>query len=73
MGAPVERPACVETTAMGAACLAGLAVGFWQSKDEVKAYHSIEREFNPAMDEERRQAELNGWQKAVKAVLSWSE
>ncbi len=73
MNAPVERPACVETTAMGAATLAGLAVGFWQDKEEVKAYRSVEREFTPTMDEERRAKELSGWQKAVKAVLSWSE
>ena len=73
IGAPVERPACVETTAMGAACLAGLAVGFWQNKEEIKAYRSVEREFTPAMSEEQRQNELKGWSKAVKAVLSWSE
>ena len=73
MGAPVVRPACVETTAMGAAYLAGLGVGFWQDKEEVKAYWSVEREFTPSMSGEIRERELNGWQKAVKAVLSWSE
>ena len=73
MGAPVVRPACVETTAMGAAYLAGLAVGFWQGKEEVKAYWSVEREFTPAMSDDQREKELTGWQKAVKAVLSWSE
>lgn len=73
MGSPVVRPACVETTAMGAAYLAGLAVGFWQDKEEVKANRSAERRFNPSMDEDKRQQELKGWSKAVKAVLSWSE
>ena len=73
MNAPVERPACVETTATGAAYLAGLAVGFWRDRDEVKAYRSVEREFLPAMSEEQREKELTGWSKAVKAVLSWSE
>ena len=73
MGSPVVRPACVETTAMGAAYLAGLAVGFWQDKDEVKAHWTVEREFTPSMDEPRREKEIQGWQKAVKAVLSWSE
>ena len=73
MGSPVVRPACVETTAMGAAYLAGLAVGFWQDKDEVKSHWTVEREFTPSMDEDRREKEIQGWQKAVKAVLSWSE
>jgi glycerol kinase len=73
MDAPVRRPMCVETTAMGAAYLAGLAVGFWQDKEEVKKNWEIGREFIPAMDAARRADELSGWQKAVKAVISWSE
>ena len=73
MNAPVVRPRCVETTAMGAAYLAGLAVGFWQDREEVRKYWEVEREFTPMMDEEKRSSELKGWQKAVKAVLSWSE
>ena len=73
MNAPVVRPRCVETTAMGAAYLAGLAVGFWQNREEVRKYWEVEREFTPMMDEEKRSSELKGWQKAVKAVLSWSE
>ena len=72
-GAPVERPACVETTAMGAAYLAGLAVGFWQDRDDVKKHCCVERVFTPSMDDETRSKELTVWQKAVKAVLSWSE
>ena len=73
MDAPVRRPRCVETTAMGAAYLAGLAVGFWQDKDEVKKNWAVDREFTPSMDAARREDELDGWQKAVKAVISWSE
>ena len=73
MDAPVERPACVETTAMGAAYLAGLAVGFWDNREDVKKHWSVEREFTPSMDESLRKKELEGWKKAVKAVLSWSE
>ena len=73
VGCDVYRPRCIETTALGAAYLAGLAVGFWQSRDEVRSYRSVEREFIPAMSDEQREKELAGWQKAVKAVLTWSE
>ena len=71
MNAPVLRPQCVETTAMGAAYLAGLATSFWKDKEEVKAYWSIDREFLPDMSEENRQKELNGWQKAVNCAKGW--
>ena len=73
MQSPVVRPACVETTAMGAAYLAGLAVGFWQDKEDVRQHWIAGQRFTPSMDEARREKELAGWQKAVKAVLSWSE
>ena len=73
MNAPVHRPVCVETTAMGAAYLAGLAVGFWQDKDDVKRYWSLDRSFAPDMDDDQRAVELEGWKKAVKAVMSWSK
>jgi glycerol kinase len=71
--APVHRPSCVETTAMGASYLAGLAVGFWQDKDDVKRHWSMEREFTPSMDESVRQAEINGWNKAVEATKGWAK
>ncbi len=71
--APVHRPSCVETTAMGASYLAGLAVGFWQDKDDVKRHWSMEREFTPSMDESIRQAEINGWNKAVEATKGWAK
>ena len=73
MNAPVHRPECVETTAMGAAYLAGLAVGFWQDKDDVKRYWSLDREFMPDMSDEERTQELDGWKKAVNAVVSWAK
>ena len=65
-GAPVNRPMCVETTAMGAAYLAGLAVGYWASKDDVIKNWAIDRTFNPEITEEERAARCKGWNKAVK-------
>ena len=73
MNAPVHRPECVETTAMGAAYLAGLAVSFWQDKDDVKRYWRLDREFAPHMDESKRNEELNGWKKAVNATMGWAK
>ena len=71
--ATVLRPSCVETTAMGAAYLAGLAVGYWKSKEDVIANWSVDREFTPAMADEQRAKELAGWQQAVKATLGWAK
>lgn len=73
MDAPVCRPMCVETTAMGAAYLAGLAVGFWQDKAEVCRNWAIDREFTPSITPEQREKELTGWQKAVRAAMYWSQ
>ncbi len=64
----VARPKFIETTAMGAAYLAGLAVGYWQSKDEIKANHIIAKEFVPDMEEAKRAKLLDGWHKAVKST-----
>ena len=64
----VARPKTIETTAMGAAYLAGLAVGYWQSKEEIKANHVIAKEFAPNMEEARRAKLLDGWKKAVKST-----
>ena len=64
----VARPKTIETTAMGAAYLAGLAVGYWQSKEEIKANHVIAKEFAPNMEETRRVKLLDGWKKAVKST-----
>jgi len=67
INAPVNRPECVETTAMGAAYLAGLAVGYWDDKEMIKGNHVIEQTFTPAMDEETRNHLLRGWHRAVRA------
>ena len=64
----VARPKTIETTAMGAAYLAGLAVGYWQSKGEIKENHSIACQFNPNMEEDHRAKLLDGWKKAVKST-----
>ncbi len=71
--APVQRPCCVETTAMGAAYLAGLAVGYWRSRDDVLRNWSIDRIFQPKITAAQREERLDGWQKAVKRSYSWAE
>ena len=71
--APVQRPKCVETTAMGAAYLAGLAVGYWKDKADVRKNWAIERTFTPDISEEQRAKRLHGWNKAVKCALGWAE
>ena len=73
MGIPVRRPVCVETTAMGAAYLAGLAVSYWKSKDEVTANWGLDREFSSSMDEETRKGELEGWHRAVSCAMGWEQ
>lgn len=67
----IERPEVTETTALGAAYLAGLAVGFWKSKGEISQYWSINRKFKPEMDEEKRNALYEGWKKAVGRSKDW--
>ena len=66
--APVLRPRCVETTAMGAAYFAGLAVGFWKDKEEIRANWAVDRRFDPELPEKDRAARLAGWSKAVSAA-----
>jgi glycerol kinase len=73
MGAAVQRPQIRETTALGAAYLAGLAVGFWKNTDEVRAMWKCDTVFTPQMDETRREALLAGWHKAVGRSRSWAE
>src|SRR5690606_2590572 len=65
LNVPVERPKVIETTALGAAYLAGLAVGYWNSKDEIAKQWEIDRKFEPDMDEETRNKLYEGWKKAV--------
>ncbi len=72
-GAPVNRPKCVETTAMGAAYLAGLAVGYWADKEDVVKNWAIDREFVPEIPEEERQAMVKGWSRAVKCAYGWEK
>lgn len=64
----VVRPYCIETTAMGAAYLAGLAVGYWRSKEEILSNHVIAAEFKPQMGQAKRESLLQGWHNAVKAA-----
>ena len=71
--APVNRPKCVETTAMGAAYLAGLAVGYWSSKEEVLKNWAIDRTFDPKITQEERTKRIRGWEKAVKYAYGWAK
>jgi len=73
IGAPVKRPSCVETTAMGAAYLAGLAVGYWKNKEEVLENWAIDKIFEPAIPEATRTSMLKGWNKAVKYAYGWAK
>ncbi len=73
IGVPVKRPACVESTALGAAFLAGLAVGFWKDKEELVAKMQIDRTFEPVMEQEEREKKLKGWNKAVKYAYGWAK
>ena len=68
--APVQRPCCVETTAMGAAYLAGLAVGYWADKEEVRKNWAIDRTFEPKIEEEKRAEMIDGWNSAVNRVTT---
>jgi glycerol kinase len=72
LGVPVERPLEGESTALGAAFLAGLAVGYWGSQDEIGKLRKIDRVFEPAMDEAQKQALYHGWQRAVKAAIAFA-
>ena len=73
LGADVYRPRCIETTGLGAAYLAGLAVGYWESLDDIRANWAIDKTFHPTMEEARRKALIKGWDKAVKCALLWGE
>ena len=73
INAPVERPRCVETTAMGAAYLAGLAVGYWSSKEDVINNWAIDKVFMPEISEEDRAKKVAGWNKAVKYSYGWAK
>ncbi|MGG4553044.1 glycerol kinase GlpK [Paenibacillus humicus] len=68
---PVERPAVRETTALGAAYLAGLAVGYWRDLEEIRRIWSLERRFEPTMPEDERESLYNGWKKAIYAAMAF--
>ena len=68
----VERPVCIETTSLGAAYLAGLASGFWDSIDDIKKNWQVDRVFTPHMQKDERFEKLRGWQKAVSRVRDWA-
>ncbi len=70
---PVIRPQCVETTAMGAAYLAGLAVGYWADKEEVHKNWETDCDFIPSLEEADRAARIKGWKKAVKYAYGWAK
>ena len=73
IAADVYRPRCIETTALGAAYLAGLAVGYWTGLDDVRNNWAVDRIFTPELDEAKRRELLHGWHKAVKCALLWGE
>ena len=73
LGVPIYRPEVTETTALGAAYLAGLAVGFWASKDEIAGKWNVDRVFEPVMDSSLRDKKYTGWKKAVSRTLKWEE
>ncbi len=73
LGISIERPACVETTALGVAYLCGLTVGVYSSLDEIKALRRVEKEFTPEKDESWRQKKIHEWHRAVNRSLGWKE
>lgn len=71
LGVPVDRPVVTETTALGAAYLAGLAVGYWSDKEEIAKKWNVDKTFEPDMEEEGRSKKYAGWKKAVNRALNW--
>lgn len=69
---PVHRPRCIETTALGAAYLAGLAVGYWRDRDEIRENWQMGAVFRPSMEETKRRKLLKGWERAVKCAIVWA-
>lgn len=72
IGAPVKRPSCIETTAMGAAYLAGLSVGYWKNKEDVLKNWAVDRTMEPSITQEERKQRIKGWKKAVKYAFYWA-
>ena len=72
LGVPVRRPAMVETTAFGAAGLAGVALGFWSSADDFLSARAGDTRFDPVMTEEAREHHFSGWRRALAATRTWA-
>ncbi|MCR4904126.1 MAG: glycerol kinase GlpK [Butyrivibrio sp.] len=70
--ATAYRPKCIETTALGAAYLAGIAVGYWKDTDDVKENWQLGRKFEPDMEEDTRKDLMKGWRRAVRCAIAWS-
>ncbi|GAA0064671.1 glycerol kinase GlpK [Clostridium sp. CTA-1] len=73
LGVQVDRPEVVETTALGAAYLAGLAVGYWKDRNEVSQNWAISKSFDPVMEDEKKEKLIKGWHKAVTKSMDWEE
>jgi len=73
IGVPVQRPTCLETTALGAAYLAGLAVSYWKSKKDVMSNRAVDRTFGPMIEEAEREERLAGWAEAIKRTGGWAK
>ena len=73
IGAPVQRPVCVESTALGASYLAGLAVGYWTGLDDVQRNRAVDRVFYPSISQAEREKRLKGWEKAVRYAFGWAK
>jgi glycerol kinase len=71
LGVKVERPEIIETTALGAAYLAGLAVEFWPDQKTIATQWKVDKAFTPSMAEEKRENLYAGWKKAVKKAMKW--
>lgn len=69
----VIRPQCIETTALGVAYLAGLAVGYWKDREEISQNWRVDKRFYPEMEEDGRKKRIRGWKRAVKCALAWAE
>ncbi|MBP2071801.1 glycerol kinase GlpK [Thermoanaerobacterium butyriciformans] len=72
LGVPVDRPTVIETTALGASYLAGIATGFWSGREEVAKNWGVDRHFEPNMDDETREKLYAGWKKAVERSMNWA-
>lgn len=72
LDARVDRPGCIETTALGAAYLAGLSTGYWKDKEEIRANWQLQKAFTPSIGETQRKQKLKGWRRAVRCAIYWA-